>query len=111
MSLLIIILCYWIVLIVLDVTMDSPPHSPSDLQGASCITGGILDGQALGNVYNFADGFDLGLQQGRATGKVLVYSTCADPKPHMSLKHEVTSTLGPVLTNLGARYSPVKSMC
>ena len=38
-----------------DVDMDSPP----DLQGASCMTGGIFQGKAYGNVINHADFPDL----------------------------------------------------
>lgn len=34
--------------------MASPPHSPPCLHGASRTTGGILRGQALGNVVTFS---------------------------------------------------------
>ena len=93
--------------------MDSPPDSPSHLQGASRTTGGILHGRALGNVYNLADNTDFDQQPGRIMGKVHIYTNHGNPDdshPHMSLKHEVTGTLAPVLEKLGTQYSPVKSM-
>ena len=38
-----------------DDIMKSPPTSPSKLYGASCISGGIFRGQAVGNALNAAD--------------------------------------------------------
>jgi hypothetical protein len=93
--------------------MASPPDSPSYLQGASHTTGGILRGRALGNVYNLADEISFDQQPGPVMGKVHIYTSLENPgdsNPHMSLKHEVTGTLAPVLEKLGTQYSPVKSM-
>ena len=102
--------------------MQSPPASPSqqhrnsmiDLQGASRVTGGILRGQAQGNVFNNADA-DLmpvpGLEH--RIGRVQVYTAHADPnivKADMELTHEVIPKLTPVLKTLACKYSPVRSM-
>jgi hypothetical protein len=105
--------------------MQSPPVSPSrqrldhgnstiNLQGSSCITGGILCGQAQGNVFNNAVA-DLmpghGLE--RRIGRVQVYTTHADPtvvKADMELTHEVMPKLTQVLKVLARKYSPVRSM-
>ena len=97
--------------------MESPRlnTSPSiDLQGASCVTGGILCGQAQGNVFNNADA-DLALDPGfeHHIGRVQVYTAYADltiMKPHMELKHQVTPKLTQVLRVLSHKYSPVHSM-
>jgi hypothetical protein len=100
----------------LDVQMHSPPNSPThDLRGASRITGGFARGHALGNVYNFADDPDIFFDQHikSKTGKVLVYTTMGNPddiKPIMSLKHEVSATIGPVLAKLAHRYTQIDSM-
>ena len=88
----------------------SPPQI--DLQGASHMTGGILCGQALGNVFNFADATTTVENQESAIGEVHVYTTHEDPhtsKPYMMMKHEVTTNLAPVLEDLATRYSPVCS--
>lgn len=54
--------------------MASPSTSPSrNLQGASCITGGILRGRALGNTFNFAD-TKVKDKEGPIIGKVLIYT-------------------------------------
>lgn len=93
----------------LDVRMDSPPISP---QGASRMTGGVLRGRALGNVFNYADGKDEP-HVGPRKGKVLVYQSPRDPtthKPDMSITSDVSSQLKPVLKTLGRKYSPVRSM-
>jgi hypothetical protein len=39
--------------------MTSPPQSPPQLQGVSCMTGGILQNQAVGHVYNLTDGMEV----------------------------------------------------
>ena len=91
--------------------MQSPPIDASyDLQGASRITGGFARGHAIGNVFNFADAKDVIFEPciKRTFGKVLLYTSMGDPnttKPLMSLKHEISSTIGPVLENLAKRYT------
>ena len=96
--------------------MQSPPSSPSQgLQGASRIIGGITHGQAHGNVFNFADGCDVFSDEvdvKAKVGKVLLYISMGDPetmKPAISLKHEVSPTLAPVLTKLAKRYTRINS--
>jgi hypothetical protein len=76
------------------------------------MTGGILRGRAQGNVFNFADATTELQNQDSAMGKVYVYTTHGDPhtsKPYMTMKHEVTTDLAPVLEDLATRYSPVRS--
>jgi len=93
----------------LDIYMQSPPASPSqkhiehsntsptiDFQEASHTTGGILHGQAQGNVFNNADAdpvLDYGLKH--CIGQVQVYTSHADliiVKPNVELKHEVPNS-------------------
>jgi hypothetical protein len=93
--------------------MAGSPDSPIHLQGASRMTGGIFRGRALGNNYNMADSMDFDHRRSKVVGKVHVYNTHGNPddlEPYLSLKHEVTQTLAPVLKKLGNQYSPVKSM-
>ena len=95
--------------------MLSPPNSPSGLQGASRTVGGFARGRAQGNIFNFADAPDLCPDQPLMSnkGKVLLYTTMGDPetiRPVMSLKHDVSPTIGPVLAKLGKRYTPIDSM-
>jgi len=107
----------------LDICMQSPSVSPSqqqveppavDLQGSSRISGGILRGRAMGNVFNNADADPVsGYGFERCMGRVQIYTAQADPtivKPDMELKHEVTPRFTKVLQVLGRRYSPVRSM-
>ena len=96
--------------------MRSPPSSPSQgLQGASRIIGGMTRGHARGNVFNFADGPDVFFDEVDVkpkAGKVLLYTSMGDPetmKPAMSLKHEVSPTLAPVLAKLAKRYTRINS--
>ena len=94
--------------------VDHKPMSAIDLQGASWISGGILCGQAQGNVFYNADAeltSDYVLKC--RISQVQVYTTYADPtiaKPNMELKHEVTPKLTEVLRVLSHKYSPVCSM-
>ena len=119
----------------IDVQMQSPTQN---LQGASRMTGGTFCGQALGNVYNFADKgetlYELGYSElgllyfvdehvfnpvPVQTGKVLIYESFeldAKPeplvdKPSMSIKHQVSDSLVPVLQKLSIQYSPVQHEC
>jgi hypothetical protein len=103
-------------LVRIDVQMRSLPSSPSQgLQGASRIIGGTIRGRAHGNVFNFADGPDIFCNEVDVrwnVGKVLLYTSMGDPetmKPAMSLKHEVSATLGPVLAKLAKRYMRINS--
>jgi hypothetical protein len=106
-----------------DVQMTSPVYSPSlGLQGASRITGGIFRGRAEGNVFNFADAPHIPPppeEYQPSMGKVLVYVCSDDPnipkpnpsttKPTMSLSHQVTETIAPILVKLERKYSATQS--
>lgn len=94
--------------------MASPLTSPSHvlLQGASRTTGGVLHGQALGNIFNYADDDDV-VDKVLRKGKVHVYMSQRDPtvnKPDMTLTAEVTPMLNLVLKSLARSYSPLCSM-
>ncbi|KAF8815001.1 hypothetical protein BYT27DRAFT_7078401, partial [Phlegmacium glaucopus] len=71
----------------------------------------------LGNMFNAAD------YQGQSQdifhpimGKVLVYASNEDPtnlslhnmKPRLFIKHQVTSSIEPVLTWVADKYSPIQ---
>ena len=97
--------------------MRSPPGNPSqDLQGASRIIGGTTRGRAHGNIFNFADGPDLLRDEVDVRpkgGKVFLYTSMGDLetiKPAMSLKHEVSPTLAPILAKLAKQYTRINSM-
>ena len=97
-----------------DVHITSPPNSPPchALQGASHTTGGVLCGQAQGNVFSHADCSDAMMDLGPCKGKVHVYMLPKDPsahKPDMTVTSDVTPTLKPVLKALAWNYSPVHS--
>ena len=84
----------------LDVHMASPPSI--DASGASQTTGGILCGQAHGDVFNHADGPDP-VFVGPHTGKVFVYQSPRVPDPkksETSIKCEVIPQIKPVLKAL-----------
>jgi hypothetical protein len=89
----------------IDVPMDSLPN----LGGASCTSGGILRGNALGNVLNFGDAQDLQLDPSPVPGTVRIYTNGGNisSKPTMVMKTPAFSTLGPVLRKLQRKYSPV----
>ena len=75
------------------------------------MTGGILRGRALRNVFNHADGEDE-VHLVPHKGKVLVFQSPRDPitnKPDMSIMSEITPQLKPVLKTLARKYSPVRS--
>jgi len=95
-----------------DVPMASPQTSPSrNLQGASCITGGVFRGRAYGNVFNLADSHDLKIDTvAVVVGKVHLYDSCVDPattKPKSAFKLKITTSLGVVLSKLAEKSSPV----
>jgi len=93
--------------------VDSHIDSPHDLQGASCTTGGLFHGRAVGNVFNVGDAKGiLESELGSLVGKVKVFRPGDDPsakKAQMTLKVKVGGNLTPVLHELAKRYSPVKS--
>jgi hypothetical protein len=74
-----------------------------------------MRGHAQGNFFSFADGFDnMPSQSTPVTGKVHIYFSDVDPttsRPNLSLTHEITHDLAPVLTTLGGLFSPVRSRC
>ena len=101
-----------------------------DLQGASCTVGGVLHGQAHGNVYNMADNIktedpfikpiigvfflvlDCRLFIYPIPGKVHIFRLHGNPdamEPFTMIKVKVMDTLGPVLEKLGDQFSLVQS--
>jgi hypothetical protein len=97
--------------------MHSPPISPPGLHGSSRMTGGIFRNRALGNTLNIAD-FDPAVDVLHPMpGKVFVYSSNQDPanlsiqdmKPSAFIKHNVTSSIEPVLKKVAEKYSPIRS--
>jgi hypothetical protein len=71
----------------------------------------------LGNAFNAAD-FEGSLDVLHPIpGKVLVYSSTQDPanlsiqnmKPSAFIKHNVTSSIQPVLAKVAEKYSPIRS--
>ena len=103
-----------LVLLAIDIRMSNSPPPP---HGSSRMTGGILHGHALGNASNaanFNDALDLFYP---IPGKVLVYSSNQDPanlsvqnmKPTTFIRHDVTSSIQPVLSKVAEKYSPVRS--
>ncbi|KAF8804433.1 hypothetical protein BYT27DRAFT_7107409, partial [Phlegmacium glaucopus] len=90
--------------------------SPPRLHGSSRTTGGILRGHALGNTLNAADFDDVSDMLHPIPGKVLVYSSNQDPanlsledlKPTTFVKHNVTSSIRPVLAKVAEKYSPIQ---
>ena len=97
--------------------MDSPPLSRHELQGASRTTGGIFRGRAYGNNPNMADLADQDDSLIPVIGKIYVYLSTNDPvtsdltemKHRFVIKHNVTSSLATILTEIGDRHSPVRS--
>ena len=101
-----------------DVHMFSPPHTSPQIYSSSRITGGILHGHALGNTLNAADHEDVFHDTLLPiSGKVLIYYSEKDPadltiekmKPTTFIKHQVTSSIQPVLTSVAEKYSPIQS--
>ena len=94
--------------------MDSPPPPP---HGSSRMTGGILCGRALGNASNAADYDDALDVFYPIPGKVLVYSSNQDSanltvqnmKPTTFIRHDVTSSIQPILAKVAEKYSPIQS--
>jgi len=97
--------------------MDSPPITPPHPYGSSRMTGGLFHGRALGNTLNIADFDDVIDELHPVPGRVLVYSSNEDPanlsiqnmKPSAFIKHNITSSIKPVLTKVAEKYSPIKS--
>lgn len=100
-----------------DIPMnDSPPLSRHDLQGASRTTGGIFRNRAHGNNPNMADFVDQDDSLIPVIGKIYLYITGNDPATfdfttmkRLVIKHNVTSSLARILTEIGDRHSPVRS--
>jgi hypothetical protein len=53
---------------------------------------------------------DFGQQPAQIKGRVEIYTGHKDSHLEMTIKHEVTKTLAPILENLAIKYSPVKSV-
>jgi len=83
-------------------------------QGSSRVTGGILRGRAVGNVFNLPDAPDVLVDEViPSKGLVRLYSDLSHQpfahKPIITMKTETKPTLGPILQRLGRSYSPVRS--
>ena len=85
------------------------------------LTGGIIWGKAMGNVFNAADMLPLKEfrhQLPSAMGKVKIYLSSANPehlditkmRPAMTAEATISDTIQPVLEALADSYSPVKGM-
>ena len=85
------------------------------------LTGGIIRGKAMGNVFNAADMLPLKEfrhQLPSAMGKVKIYLSSANPehlditkmRPAMTAEATISDTIQPVLEALADSYSPVKGM-
>ena len=115
----IIIIINSLILLVIDIKMNSPPNSPPPPppHGSSRMTGGVFRGRALGNAFNAADFDGASEVLHSIPGKVLVYLSDQDPanltiqnmKPTTFIKHNVTSSIQPVLAKVAEKYSPVRS--
>jgi hypothetical protein len=85
------------------------------LEGSSRVTGGVLRGRAVGNVFNLADSDMLVDRVVPVKGIVRVYSNRSHHplyhKPTMTMTTETKPSLGPVLQRLAKKYSPVTSKC
>lgn len=104
-----------------DIAMLSPSHSPSykiPLHGASRTSAGLFRGKALGNILQHADSDDPFLEPPvqSAQGTVHLYLShplTVDPEvtpPDMTITHEVTYGLKPVLEGISRRQSPIRGM-
>jgi hypothetical protein len=108
------IILYSCLHVFVDVHMASPSNTPSrDLRGASRTTGGVFQGHAIGNVFNFADADDADIDMiVPRTGKVHLYTSIVNPvdvKPSRVLKINVSFSMGPILKSIAAKWSPVES--
>lgn len=84
-----------------------------DPQGSSRMTGGFNRGRAVGNNFNMADTHNMDTDFSYATkpvrGKILLFTDGAKgAAPQMTIRQDVGNQLGPILHNLGRRYSPVR---
>ena len=106
-----------VLLLLFMLALDIKMHSPPRLYGSSRTTGGILRGNTLGNTMNTADFDDIVDVLHPISGKVLVYSSNQDPanlsiqtmKPSTFIKHNITSSIQPVLKKVAEKYSPIQS--
>jgi hypothetical protein len=80
-----------------------------EAQGASRAEGGTLCGRARGNALKMADAsISQVTDKGSVAGKVALYtSRDAGASVAMTMTHEVTPHLPPILTKLAQCYSPV----
>ena len=104
-------------------TSTNDPEDPSPFesenlnrQGASRTTGGIFRGKATGSHFNWGDApqfMDDGPQfQPIPMGKVFLFgSRNKDAHPHLSIMTQTDTQLPPILKQLSAKYSPIKSKC
>ncbi|EDQ98001.1 uncharacterized protein LACBIDRAFT_336354, partial [Laccaria bicolor S238N-H82] len=117
-----------------DVEIPSLPHTPQrkgkakqmsspqtpELQGASCVIGGVLCGHAHGNKANMADLIDADKDANDSheiLGKVLLYLSNDNPATINPAETQSTtsclipmaSNIKPTLEKVATKYSPIKS--
>jgi len=91
-------------------------HSPPPAKGSSRAVGGILRGNASGNVFNLADASDqaASLDLGPRRGTIGLYFSDENPhnvsigQPSMTLKIKAEQTLMPVLVAIAKKYPAIK---
>jgi len=91
-------------------------HSPPPAEGSSRAVGGILRGNARGNVFNLADASEqaTSVDLGTRRGTVGLYFSDENPRnvtigqPSMTLKINVQLTLKPVLNAVEKKYPAIK---
>jgi len=91
-------------------------HSPPPAEGSSRAVGGILRGNAGGNVFNLADAPDqaASLDLGPKRGTIGLYFSDENPQnvvigqSSMTLKINVQLTLKPILNAVAKKYPAIK---
>ncbi|RDB28249.1 hypothetical protein Hypma_001559 [Hypsizygus marmoreus] len=83
-----------------------------ELLGSSKVTGGIIRGRAIGNVFNMADKADMSIDpsaQRPLRGIVKAFnSRDTDAKAMATSRHDLGSDLGPILRKLAVDLSPIR---
>ena len=102
-----------------DISMHSP-NSPPKLHGASRTSGGVFQGQAVGNSLNAADFSNLGNDDyiGPVQGQINIYLCQDNPAQispeiltaysRISYDYALKTPIAPVLEKIARRYSPVR---
>jgi hypothetical protein len=85
----------------------------SSLQGASCTSGGVIRGKALGNVLSHEDAPEVFAEQVKSVkGEIRVFTSLVDPinlKPVFIVKVYPDPSLVQVLKQMGKKYKQLES--